>query len=506
METKTVVASLIINDICIEVTVQIPIHNFTLTSSSNIKSIDPLIFEYKDDISIPILDIDNVYIVKAIGTNSYKIGCSVHPYQRLREISTCCPLPVILIACCPGSYKRETFYHKKYKSMKIRHKVGHENVGKEWFEFDESIVSLLKDFSLLRILEQKFLQDLKIEITDKSIPSLKIPSPLYIPPIKLKSLLLTIPLLVECGTIGESNVLINGIKLNKQQYMLYNKNIYQLDKTKMQIEYSYQLDKDEIYFAQLKAVSGIEFLRYIAIKKICQKLSIPYQTCLRNTMDRETLIYSQYIEFNLEWFCKMHSDPYLHESLISYVDLFNLQSDPIKDCVGVTTMINSIFTAWSRTKLKRQQRWMYKGTEYKTYKLVEAAEGFDDLFNLLDPTKKYGIADTVTLEQPLSLNNNSSIEPEIEISSHENKYSDDILTEVKCSQCQKVFENNKKDICTCSSPHCQEKFLETITQYVSTINLQRHQQLYEWVNSMNPSKEDIKILASIYKQKEEESK
>lgn len=187
--------------------------------------------------------------------------------------------------------------------------------------------------------------------------------------------------------------LVNGVHVSGEQCILYNNHYKQLDNGKMCVEYSFlAILANDIYFTCFSNIPRLQLLQFIAIGKLCQKLSIPNQTCVRNPIDRET------IELNLGWFCKMHSCPDPEESSISYKDLFSLRSDPLKNYRGVTTMISSIFTAWCRSKLSKQEIYDIKGTKYKIHRLEESVEGFDELFNLLAPKKKYGVEDIITLE------------------------------------------------------------------------------------------------------------
>lgn len=75
--------------------------------------------------------IKNLYLIKEINTNRYKIGQSLEPLKRLRKLQTGNSRKLILVACCPGSFQIEQMFHKKYKEY---------HVSGEWFKFDERIL------------------------------------------------------------------------------------------------------------------------------------------------------------------------------------------------------------------------------------------------------------------------------------------------------------------------------------------------------------------------------
>lgn len=67
-----------------------------------------------------------IYLIRAIGTNRYKIGFAVNVEQRLKRIQTSSPFPLFLIKVVPGTPKKEAQLHKMY---------AHCRVHGEWFEF-----------------------------------------------------------------------------------------------------------------------------------------------------------------------------------------------------------------------------------------------------------------------------------------------------------------------------------------------------------------------------------
>lgn len=180
---------------------------------------------------------------------------------------------------------------------------------------------------------------------------------------------------------------LNIENLISEKCILYDKKSKQFERAKMETEYSYlaMLAYDQ-HFSKFSFIPKPELLKYIAIGKICQILKVI------NTMDRQTPINSKTIHENLEWFANMHKGINIE---ISYKQLFSLRSEPITDFKGALTMINSIFTSWSCTKLINQKRDRTKGEVSYIYLICEAKEGFDDLFYLLQSKRVYGFQDMV---------------------------------------------------------------------------------------------------------------
>lgn len=206
--------------------------------------------------------------------------------------------------------------------------------------------------------------------------------------------------------VKKSNItckLLEGVELSGEQFVLYEKYFKQLDNAKIETEFSYlSVLARDLYFSKYNIIPRPDILKYIAIGQICEKLSIPGFTQVKNTMDRETLIYSQTIHQNFEWFSLMHSRV---SKEFSYKELFKLRSEPIVDYRGSTTMINSIFTSWSCTKLIKLKENMVKGVNYIVYRLGEATENFDELFYLLSNKNNYGIHQMIMPNQATTSTN-----------------------------------------------------------------------------------------------------
>ena len=80
------------------------------------------------DIVNPINDEDNVYIMHCSGTKYYKIGHSVHPVDRLKQLQTGSPFILKIIGCTLGGKEFEDVLSEKYESN---------NVHLEWYRFNE---------------------------------------------------------------------------------------------------------------------------------------------------------------------------------------------------------------------------------------------------------------------------------------------------------------------------------------------------------------------------------
>lgn len=107
----------------------------------------------------------------------------------------------------------------------------------------------------------------------------------------------------------------------------------------------------------------------------------------------------------------------------------------------------------------------------------------------------------------------------------------EVVSQVNCLKCGRLSLNPKADFsiskqtglyldkcntCKYSSPHPGENSpqriqplkgaIVPITQIIAALNLQRHQQLYQWAkDTIKPSKADIKILIDVFKQLDQES-
>lgn len=80
----------------------------------------------------------HIYLIQSLENSYYKIGTSIHPQKRLREIQTGNPSPVKLIDTYPSEFanKIERTLHRRYAHVK---KEG------EWFDLSISIEISFKD-------------------------------------------------------------------------------------------------------------------------------------------------------------------------------------------------------------------------------------------------------------------------------------------------------------------------------------------------------------------------
>ena len=83
-----------------------------------------------------------VYIIKATGTTFYKIGVSVNPLKRAKDLQTANPYKLIVINKWRFQFKSDAFsvekeihiYLKKHKCLG----------GKEWFRNDNNVINKIK--------------------------------------------------------------------------------------------------------------------------------------------------------------------------------------------------------------------------------------------------------------------------------------------------------------------------------------------------------------------------
>ena len=79
----------------------------------------------------------SVYLLRAIGTDRYKIGYATNIEKRVKSISTGCPFPLRVVASRRGAPEHEYWLH---------HKLARWRVHLEWFEYRNE--DRLKDFFL----------------------------------------------------------------------------------------------------------------------------------------------------------------------------------------------------------------------------------------------------------------------------------------------------------------------------------------------------------------------
>jgi Meiotically up-regulated gene 113 len=66
-----------------------------------------------------------VYVIEAVGTNRVKIGYSLNPEKRIKELSTGCPFELQLVGCVKGTIEREKQLHCRFTKYRV---------NGEWFE------------------------------------------------------------------------------------------------------------------------------------------------------------------------------------------------------------------------------------------------------------------------------------------------------------------------------------------------------------------------------------
>jgi hypothetical protein len=99
------------------------------------------------NISTPIPNTDNVYLVREDDSDRYKIGSSGNPLIRIKTLSTGNSHELTLIACCPGDVRVEKDFQNKYFANRIRG---------EWFKFNElEILVVTGEYAALRLAYEK---------------------------------------------------------------------------------------------------------------------------------------------------------------------------------------------------------------------------------------------------------------------------------------------------------------------------------------------------------------
>ena len=71
-----------------------------------------------------------VYFIEAVGLSRIKIGLSVNPEDRVKQLSTGSPTELKLIAKVPGDANKEKELHKKFEHLLF---------DKEWFHFTKEL-------------------------------------------------------------------------------------------------------------------------------------------------------------------------------------------------------------------------------------------------------------------------------------------------------------------------------------------------------------------------------
>jgi hypothetical protein len=78
----------------------------------------------------------SVYFVTCREMNSVKIGSSLEPNARLKEIQTGCPFPLKLEAVLPGGHEEEHDYHRRFADERLQG---------EWFKLTDMIELVIKN-------------------------------------------------------------------------------------------------------------------------------------------------------------------------------------------------------------------------------------------------------------------------------------------------------------------------------------------------------------------------
>lgn len=78
-----------------------------------------------------------VYMMRAVGTNFYKIGHATNVEKRWYGIDAACPLPVIIIHKIHVDIQTEgeTYWHRLFRKRRVKG---------EWFDLTEGHVELFK--------------------------------------------------------------------------------------------------------------------------------------------------------------------------------------------------------------------------------------------------------------------------------------------------------------------------------------------------------------------------
>jgi hypothetical protein len=95
-----------------------------------------------------------VYLMEAVGLGYIKVGRAKDPFQRLRELQTGCPKPIVLRMCflCHNAAEREAALHKKLVKFRSHG---------EWFEVDSgylrNLLVIVESFGGKSDLSEKLL-------------------------------------------------------------------------------------------------------------------------------------------------------------------------------------------------------------------------------------------------------------------------------------------------------------------------------------------------------------
>jgi Meiotically Up-regulated Gene 113 (MUG113) protein len=76
----------------------------------------------------------SVYFATCRKAKAVKIGCSLDPHDRLRELQRCCPLPVKIEAVLPGNHSEEGNLHHRFRDVRLHG---------EWFRITAEIEAII---------------------------------------------------------------------------------------------------------------------------------------------------------------------------------------------------------------------------------------------------------------------------------------------------------------------------------------------------------------------------
>jgi hypothetical protein len=78
---------------------------------------------------------DQVYVIGNANSTTVKIGVSIDPIRRLREIQSMCPIPITLLWSCPGGTALEQSLHHEFDQFRSHG---------EWFTFPSDPVAAIR--------------------------------------------------------------------------------------------------------------------------------------------------------------------------------------------------------------------------------------------------------------------------------------------------------------------------------------------------------------------------
>lgn len=76
----------------------------------------------------------SVYFAVCRDARAVKIGSSLDPHERHRELQRCCPLLITIEAMMPGNHEEEFALHRRFEEHRIRG---------EWFVLTDAIEALI---------------------------------------------------------------------------------------------------------------------------------------------------------------------------------------------------------------------------------------------------------------------------------------------------------------------------------------------------------------------------